>query len=87
MQEIQESKDLIGVMLGIHNEATFNYSLDFYHKQQKLMKDVDYLDVIVNTLNTEVDALIAQMDFIENKLNLNESEKKPEEKDKLEQSI
>ena len=74
MHEIQESKDLIGVMLGIHNDATFNYSLDFYHKQQKFMKDVDYLEVIVNTLNMEVDSLIAQIEFIENKLNLNDGE-------------
>ncbi len=59
-------------MLGINNDATFNYSLDFYHKQQKLIKDVDYLEVIVNTLNMEIDSLIAQMEFIENKLNLNE---------------
>ena len=56
-------------MLGIHNDATFNYSLDFFNKQQRFMKDVDYLEVIVNTLNTEVDGLIAQMDMIENKLN------------------
>jgi len=56
-------------MLGIHNDATFNYSLDFFNKQQRFMKDVDYLEVIVNTLNTEVDSLIAQMDMIENKLN------------------
>lgn len=65
---------MIGVLLGIHNDATFNYSLDFYHTQQKFMKDVDYLEVIVNTLNMEVDSLITQVDFIENMLNFKNEE-------------
>ncbi len=69
---------MIGVILGIHNDATFNYSLDFYNKQQRFMKDVDYLEVIVNTLNTEVDGLITQMESIENKLNLKNEEVREE---------
>jgi hypothetical protein len=42
------------------------------------MKDVDYLEVIVNTLNTEVDGLITQMESIENKLNLKNEEVREE---------
>jgi hypothetical protein len=57
-------------MFGIHNDATFNYSLDFHHKQQRFMKDIDYLEVVVNTLNTEVETLLKQMESIENKLDI-----------------
>jgi hypothetical protein len=82
MKEIAESSDLIGVMMGMHNDSTFNYSMDFSSKQQRFIKDIDFLEVIVNTLNTEVDGLLSQMELIEKKLEINyDDECKDENKD------
>ena len=74
MKEIQESKDLINILADIHNDSTFNYALEFNKKQIKLMNEVDYLEVVVNTLNTEADNLIALMDKIESKIGILETE-------------
>ena len=82
MKEISESNDLIGVMMGMHNDSTFNYSMDFSSKQHRFIKDIDFLEVIVNTLNTEVDGLLSQMELIEKKLQITyDEETKDENKD------
>jgi len=71
MKEIAESSDLIGVMMGMHNDSTFNYSLDFSSKQQRFIKEIDYLEVVVNSLNNEVDGLLSQIELIEKNLQIN----------------
>lgn len=73
MKEIIETKDLIGVFSDIHTDNTLHYNLEFTKKQKKLMNEVDYLEVVVNTLNMEADNLIALMDKIEGKLNILEN--------------
>jgi hypothetical protein len=42
--------------------------MDFYRKQKKLISEIDYLEVIVNTLDSEADNLISLLDNIENKV-------------------
>jgi hypothetical protein len=52
--------------------------MEFYNKQKKFMREIDYLDIIVNSLNSEVDNLILHMDGIEQKLNIYERENQEE---------
>ena len=40
----------------------------FYRKQKKFMNEIDYLEVIVNTLDTEADNLSTLLDVIEKNL-------------------
>jgi peptidoglycan hydrolase CwlO-like protein len=70
MKEIQDSRDLINILSDIHSDSTFNYNLEFKKKQKKLMNEVDYLEVIVNSLNQEADNLTALIDKIEGKLDI-----------------
>lgn len=67
---MEETKELIALLYDMQNAATYNNNVDFINKQKKIMNDVDYLDVIVNALNSEVDNLISSMDTIEEKLGI-----------------
>ena len=71
MKEIEETKELISLLWDIQNDASFNYyNMEFHRKQKKFMSETDYLEVIVNTLNSEADNLISYMDNIESKLGI-----------------
>jgi hypothetical protein len=58
----------------MHNDGTFNYNMEFFKKEKRLMNEIDYLEVIVNTLGSEADNLISQLDQIELKLGIVEDD-------------
>jgi hypothetical protein len=63
-----DTKDLVSILWDIQNDPSYNYNMDFYRKQKKIMNEIDYLEVIVNTLDTEADNLLSLLDNIENKI-------------------
>ena len=67
---MEETKDLISLLYDMQSNATYNYNVDFLNKQKKFMNDVDYLDVIVNAISSEVENLISSMDTLEEKLSI-----------------
>ncbi len=74
MKEIQESKELVAILNEIHNSHTFNHHFEFYRKQKRIMNEIDYLEVIVNTLSSEADNLNAYLDKLEKDLDIIEIE-------------
>jgi len=40
--------------------------MDFRNDKKKLMNEIDYIDVLVSTLNNEVDDFMNQIDQIDN---------------------
>ena len=42
--------------------------MEFHRKQKKLMNEIDYLEVIVNTLDSEADNLKLLLDNIEDQV-------------------
>jgi hypothetical protein len=65
MKEIVETKDLTDILCDIFTDENMDLNILFDKKKKKLIDDVEYLDVIVNTLNEEVDTLSEQMDELE----------------------
>ncbi len=59
---------MVGLLWDIQNDHSYNYNMDFYTKQKKFMNEIDYLEVIVNTLDTEANNVSTLLDVIEKNL-------------------
>jgi hypothetical protein len=68
MKEMSETRELVSLLWDIQNDSSFKYNMEFYRKQKKLMTEVDYLEVVVNTLGVEADNLESYLDNLENQL-------------------
>jgi hypothetical protein len=68
MKEMSETRELVSLLWDIQNDSSFKYNMEFYRKQKKLMTEVDYLEVVVNTLGSEADNLESYLDNLENQL-------------------
>ena len=64
-----QSKDLTDILCDIFTDQNMELNINFEKKKKKLLNEIDYLDVLVNTLNNEVDMLSAQVNKIQDKLN------------------
>ena len=49
----------------MNNEKANNYNTDFSQNKKKLTNEIDYIEILVNALNTEVDEILGQLDNIE----------------------
>lgn len=58
--------DILG---DIFTDENIDLNILFDKKKKKMIDDIEYLDVIVNTLNEEVDLLSTEMDELEGKIN------------------
>lgn len=49
----------------MYNDSTMNYNIESARKLNKIFNDIDGLESIINSLSSEVDALIDQADQID----------------------
>jgi hypothetical protein len=49
----------------MYNDSTMSYNIESARKLNKIFNDVDSLESIINSLNSEVDSLIEQAHQIE----------------------
>jgi hypothetical protein len=64
MQNFEESRHLINSFAELNSEKTNNNQNDNSQNKKSLINEIDYIDVLINTLNTEVDNLINDIDQI-----------------------
>ena len=50
-------------------------NLEFAHNKKKMINEIDYIDVLVNALNTEVDDLMNRIDTIEKLVDASKNDK------------
>lgn len=62
IKNFEESRELINAFAEINNEKSLLSDLEFVNDKKKLINEIDYLDIIVNTLNNEVEDLMIQID-------------------------
>jgi hypothetical protein len=72
MKEVHDTKELTSILAKMNEDNTFQYDIDFSIKEKRVMNDIDYLDILVNSLNDELDSLIKMTDDIEKKLDIYE---------------
>ena len=48
------------------NEKTGSFNTCFKDDKNKLIIEIDYIDLLINSMNIEVDDLIVQLDNIDN---------------------
>lgn len=65
MQNFDISKILINSFHDIVNEKTGSFNSCFKDDKKKVVSEIDYIDVLINSMNTEVDNLIGQLDKID----------------------
>jgi len=56
---------LVNIFSEVNNEKSILGNIEFNNNKKKMMNEIDYIDVLVNALNTEADDLINQIDNIE----------------------
>lgn len=67
-KKVAETRELVSILSELYNENSSQIALDCHLNEKKLLSEVDYLEVIVNTLDTEIENMLQEADFIENKL-------------------
>lgn len=65
IKNIEEGKELVNIFSEVNNEKSILGNIEFNNNKKKMMNEIDYIDVLVNALNTEADDLINQIDNIE----------------------
>jgi hypothetical protein len=50
------------------SDVNFNQNIEQYKKEKKMAKDIEYLEIVINTLTTEVENMNSQFDEIEHML-------------------
>ena len=65
IKNIEEGKELVNIFSEVNNEKSILGNIEFNNNKKKMMNEIDYIDVLVNALNTEADDLINQIENIE----------------------
>lgn len=65
MKEISETKDLVTIVSEMYSSGTSEFNMECYIKEKKAINDIDYLDVVVDSLSSEVDKMASELDDLE----------------------
>ena len=56
---------MVNAFFELNNEKSTLSNTEFASNKKKIINEIDYIDVLVSSLNTEVDDLIDQIDNID----------------------
>jgi chaperonin cofactor prefoldin len=60
-----ETQDLSEIISEMFSDSNFNNILEQNKKEKRLSKDIEYLEIMINTLTSEVENLSTQFNQIE----------------------
>jgi hypothetical protein len=69
LKEIDETQELSDILTEMFTDSNFAINLEQSKKEKKLFKEVEYLEIFINTLANEVENMNHQVETIEKLIN------------------